>query len=124
MTLGEIISLLFPAAKWREDYETTLRPEHPDGETIDKWNAAKLGPQPTAATLRGRAAEAEAAKVKAAKRAALTATDAGVIRGVDDLFAALSKKGLLSAADVPELAAKLDARAALRAKVAAAVIEK
>jgi hypothetical protein len=118
MTLGQIVSLLYPTARWREDYETTIRPEHPDGETIDRWNAAKLGPQPTAAELRARAAEAEAGKGKADKLSALAATDAGIIRGVDDLWALMISKGVVKAEDRPApLAEKLDARAELRAQI-------
>jgi len=50
--------------------------------------------------------------------ATTSATDAGVIRGVDDLWALLVSKGVIAAGDIdPSLKAKLDARAALRAEL-------
>lgn len=59
-------------------------------------------------------------KARREKLAALSATDAAVIRGVDDLCALLVAKGVIRADDLAaDLKAKLDARAALRAELAA-----
>lgn len=89
------------------------------------WNESKLGPKPTTAEMEqfavDHAAEIEADKTARDKLAALAATDAGVISGVDDLWALLVSKGVLKAEDVPaELKAKLDEREALRTEIVAA----
>ena len=78
-------------------------PVDPAAQVTDGWNVVLLD-------------AAELANMKAAK---LAATDAGIIRGIEDVVAALLAKNVLFKADLPEpLLAKINTRRDLRGEAA------
>lgn len=112
---GKFVSVSAPGVSFVPDDTGTEGPKfaawlRAQGLTLDAWLAANPDP------------ETQADRDNAAKLAALTATDAGVIRGVDDIWAFLIAKNFAKPEDRPaQLAEKLDARAILRAELDAEV---
>ena len=81
-----------------------------DADIIQAWLAEGNTPLPY---------EAPPVDLKAAARAELDATDAGMARIAEDLITALISKGVLAESDIPQPArSKLDRRAELRSKLA------